>query len=84
MLQGSLSLVGWLFIDLHLKPPPGGMHFAQVLLNKGERWQPCLSRTDQANAFWVYSEEVGPDLQAHTTHHGCYGARQDCDIMGNV
>ena len=49
--------------DLHLKPAPGSMDLAQVLLNKGQGWQALLSRTQQAHAFRVYPEVVGADLR---------------------
>ncbi len=50
--------------DLHLKPAPGSMDLAQVLLHKGQGWQALLSRAQQPHAFRVNSEVVGTDLLA--------------------
>ena len=50
--------------DLHLKPAPGSMDLAQVLLHKGQGWQALLPGAQQPHAFWVNSEVVAADLLA--------------------
>ena len=54
--------------DLHLKPAPGSVDLAQILLHKGQGWQTLLSRAQQAHALRVYSEVVGANLLTESSH----------------